>query len=1307
MSNKPSMKHSATSQLQGIPFLTTSPSNIGEVKNLLNNWVLRNTTSFGEAISVNKLQEIAVIPEVPVDLSIYQPDQDPGGFRANAYKENWKKNKEDIKTRKKEQSQLYGVVMSILPNSSKELVLSDPDYDAIQTSLNGFDLWKLVYKLHTTGSTQEPAASRKDAATQFYHSLSQAIDTDTATHYYNFRLAIQKLTDLGIDAPSEADQTIRFLRSLNTTMNSDFINQMNLTLSLNPTAFPATPRLLFHACINHQPFIVRSTKTEPTVMHTKQKKHKEQRKPPSSGNQKPSGKNGKLKRSRYDASKYCEFHKTNGHSTSDCKAKKATETVTAGLTTTTRISDCNDDEDVENTFNGWMAHSSPPSDDIYLDNGAEISIVKDANLITNINTCTPIFLKGITSSKSQLRVSKKGFFKNIIEVYYHPDASGNVLSYSQLDKLLSLQWDPVTKTFYSADGNLVFQQKGRLYAYMPGKTFNCLTTKSSSTNVPLAIKMLGYPSELTLANASRTGSIANMPFTVKDIEDTLATNGRNIASHQGKATTKKTKSLPLVSTPKLTTRELELSIDIAFIEGEPYLFSVSSPLDLTMVNVLINPGAKSIMAARSTPNLRSNLYEQLSKYHAHGFRITSVICDGEGGFRGFFPDLEAIKIRVVSGIAADHPAPKVDRRIRSIKESMRASLAGLPFNTPKSWLKYLVLFTVTRFNLFPHSPPWSGASPRELFSGVKTDFRRDVRIYFGEYTQCEVSYPDNTMEPRSMSCIALYPTGSLSGSCKFMVLKTMKVIAREKWASFPPPDSIITYINTLASEGGRIPTRDPVFAIGAKGVVVPDEADITSSTAARSKGRPPHLAPEADQRDVPEVDPQLVPTSPRAPRPLLPLPQLMPNIDYSEALSPQIDPPADPPQSPHVDSPPEPPAESPDVQIPIPPTHSSQSLAPAPPEVAPPAPPVSPQPPEPVSEGREKRKRVKNTLYPPEEYEVNRLSLEKAIRNLGATALEAIDKELAQMEEKLVYTPIKPADLKKYKFTPIPSSMFVTEKKDPMGVITRCKARLAAGGHKQLKDPSRSLYSPTMSSSSKLTIIAIAASEGRHVVVCDIAGAYLLAEMTELVLMKIAPALARRICLLFPKYKEFLDEKGGITVKLLKALYGCVQSAKLWFNTIKDLLLSLGYSQNERDACVFNRGVNSIQITLGLFVDDLLITSKDKTLIEELLSHLVKTFKRIQINRGDQHDYLGHRITLDRSNRSVTFAMKGFINSIIEKHGTTSVSSSPANSDLLQISKTTNNTPLSPEKQRDLHSTIPLCCQPPHLACQEPCRGRS
>jgi hypothetical protein len=102
-------------------------------------------------------------------------------------------------------------------------------------------------------------------------------------------------------------------------------------------------------------------------------------------------------------------------------------------------------------------------------------------------------------------------------------------------------------------------------------------------------------------------------------------------------------------------------------------------------------------------------------------------------------DLEAIRIRVVTGIASEHPAPKVDRRIRFIE--------GIPFNTPKEWLKYLVLFGVTRFNLLPHSPPWTGASPGELFTVTF------VGMSVGEYVQCEVASPDNSMNVRTLSCI--------------------------------------------------------------------------------------------------------------------------------------------------------------------------------------------------------------------------------------------------------------------------------------------------------------------------------------------------------------------------------------------------------------------------------------------------------------------------------------------------------------------------------------------------------------------------
>jgi hypothetical protein len=54
------------------------------VRVLLNNWVLRNTISLGEAISTNTLAAIEEIPQVPTDLALYTVGADPGGFRAHA-----------------------------------------------------------------------------------------------------------------------------------------------------------------------------------------------------------------------------------------------------------------------------------------------------------------------------------------------------------------------------------------------------------------------------------------------------------------------------------------------------------------------------------------------------------------------------------------------------------------------------------------------------------------------------------------------------------------------------------------------------------------------------------------------------------------------------------------------------------------------------------------------------------------------------------------------------------------------------------------------------------------------------------------------------------------------------------------------------------------------------------------------------------------------------------------------------------------------------------------------------------------------
>ena len=74
---------------------------------------------------------------------------------------------------------------------------------------------------------------------------------------------------------------------------------------------------------------------------------------------------------------------------------------------------------------------------------------------------------------------------------------------------------------------------------------------------------------------------------------------------------------------------------------------------------------------------------------------------------------------------------------------------------------------------------------------------------------------------------------------------------------------------------------------------------------------------------------------------------------------------------------------------------------------------------------------------------------------------------------------------------------------------------------------------------------------------------------------------------------------------LKKALYGCVESAALWYENLREILTSLGYTRNESDICVFNRtDTRGVQCTATVHVDDLFITSKSRPMIDKLTEGL-------------------------------------------------------------------------------------------------------
>ena len=120
--------------------------------------------------------------------------------------------------------------------------------------------------------------------------------------------------------------------------------------------------------------------------------------------------------------------------------------------------------------------------------------------------------------------------------------------------------------------------------------------------------------------------------------------------------------------------------------------------------------------------------------------------------------------------------------------------------------------------------------------------------------------------------------------------------------------------------------------------------------------------------------------------------------------------------------------------------------------------------------------------------------------------------------------------------------------------------------------------SPTVSIPALFMTAAIEAHEDRDVATCDIPNAFIQTEQTEYdkdgqrYIMKIRGKLAELLVEMEPEvYGPFLiQESGGkvLYVKVLKAIYGMLQSALLFYNKLRKDLEDSGFEVNPYDPCV-------------------------------------------------------------------------------------------------------------------------------------------
>jgi len=230
--------------------------------------------------------------------------------------------------------------------------------------------------------------------------------------------------------------------------------------------------------------------------------------------------------------------------------------------------------------------------------------------------------------------------------------------------------------------------------------------------------------------------------------------------------------------------------------------------------------------------------------------------------------------------------------------------------------------------------------------------------------------------------------------------------------------------------------------------------------------------------------------------------------------------------------------------------------------------------------------------------------------------------------------------------------MFIKEKRD--GAI---KARGCADGRPQQQYTKKGdASSPTVSLEAMMISCCIDTKEGRYVVVTDIPGAFLHADMNERIHMVMEGTVAEQVAKLEPTiYRKYIwhDNNGKpmLYVRLKKALYGTLQAALLFWQLLSDTLVSWGFTIKPYDQCVAIKQINGKQCTIVWHVDDLKISHVSKDVVEDIIARLNKKFGRespLTTNRGKVLEYLGLMLDYSKKGR-VKISMYKYVKKIVDE----------------------------------------------------------
>ena len=120
----------------------------------------------------------------------------------------------------------------------------------------------------------------------------------------------------------------------------------------------------------------------------------------------------------------------------------------------------------------------------------------------------------------------------------------------------------------------------------------------------------------------------------------------------------------------------------------------------------------------------------------------------------------------------------------------------------------------------------------------------------------------------------------------------------------------------------------------------------------------------------------------------------------------------------------------------------------------------------------------------------------------------------------------------------------------------------------------------------------------------------------------------------YVKQPQGYDDNTGRVCKLEKALYELRERPRAWYECLDDYLRELGFEKSKVDYCVYFTKIEKEKVYSIIFVDDLLICSKNEKLAEFIKKQLTTKFRMKDM--GQIKTYFGININHDYNKKLMT-----------------------------------------------------------------------